>query len=188
MLQLSQSPYMDTEIVKTLLAVILPLAVFGGVGSLMAQRSGRKKALQDSHPPNPKPLNTRLSYAVDDVDDFWRALGADGLIAERRFLEFDLIFPALYGGALTASLLWLALEGRSWLAIVGLALVVVGVVADWAENLIQLEQLRLYSRLGRPGLQPQAVRSASAATAVKLIALGSGFFALVVAALAHAIP
>lgn len=164
---------------RVFLAAALPIVVFFAVGTAMSILTGRRAALASSRPPDPTPLNMRLSYDTGDMDQFFTALGAKGLIAERRFLEADLIFPTLYGGALAASLWWLC--GRAgWSAVLPLGVVIVGVVADWTENLVQLELLRQYADAGRAGLEPYLVRTASLATLLKLAGVGAGFLLLAV--------
>jgi hypothetical protein len=87
----------------------------------------------------------------------------------RRSLEIDLLFPFFYGAAFAGALLcaWVAL-GRpfhpAWL----LAPVLIGVIADWIENLIQLGQLRLFKPGHAETLQPNWIQIASIATSLKL--------------------
>ncbi len=120
-------------------------------------------------------LNQRLGgYSKDRVEQYWgeaRAKqGERGLHREMRFLEVDLIFPFVYGAGLAASLLigWV-LIGRPFAP--GWCLLPVGVVmlADWAENLIQIEQLKHFLE-GR-GLIEASINVASAATRIKLAGL-----------------
>ena len=108
-------------------------------------------------------------YDKDDVNKFWGALGNDGRLAEQEFLKEDLIFPLMYGGALALSLGWvLSMSGLSWSPWLIVLPVVIGVVGDWAENLIQLEQLQRYIDKGKDGLDPGAILRSSIATDVKL--------------------
>jgi hypothetical protein len=117
-----------------------------------------------------KPLNQRLGYDTKAVERYWGALDPPARRAEQRFLELDLVFPVFYGTALAVSLLTASamLGGRvhaTWL----IAPVGVTVVADWAENLVQLDQLRNYIEAGEKGLAPGWINVASTATAVKLL-------------------
>ena len=52
------------------------------------------------------PLRDVHSGTTGDVDTFWRMLGPDGQVANRRFLEEDLAFPIFSSGALASGLLW----------------------------------------------------------------------------------
>lgn len=177
-------------IVKALLLLFLPVAVlFAGGRILDTLADGRAPARTD--PENCIPgeskkaqyLNTRLcGYSVADVDRQW---GGDGkgtqgeLDAERRFLRYDLAFPLFYGGALLVALLlaWnMAAQpfARAWL----MAPVVVGMVADWVENLVHLNQLGLYRKHGSGSLDAGWIQVASCATSLKLVALGAAFLLL----------
>jgi hypothetical protein len=164
---------------RILIVVLFPFVVFFVVAAAQATASGRTQALAESHPPNPRPLNMRLSYSVADVDVFWDALGSHGRAAERLFLLYDLTFPFFYVGTLAFSLLWLS-RRAGWTPLIVLA-PVVGGIADWAENLIQLNQLRAYSaKPGVAALDPTAVRLSSVATDVKLLGVAIGFALVVV--------
>jgi hypothetical protein len=167
------------SITKAILALVLPALIFVGGAALMGRASGRDDALKASNPPNPKPLNTRVNgYTSDDVKTFWKALGPGGRIVEEKFLRWDLFFPIAYGGALAAATLWLlAMLGERRL---GRALlpVAVTVLADWVENITQLQQLGRYG--SGVELQAGAIRLASTATIVKLLAGGVAFAVVLV--------
>ena len=173
---------MKTPLWQTIVALLAPFLVFVIVGMLMSRVTGRQAALAAAHPPDPEPLNTRLSYTADDAAAFWGALGRSGDEAEQRFLEFDLVFPTLYGGSLAFSLVWLSRRAH-WRPHFAVALASVGVVSDWTENLVQLEQLHRYMATGAAALQSDAVRIASLATATKLGTLGAAYLLLLVLAL-----
>lgn len=143
---------------------LLPVVVFVGGAWVISSVSGRRP-LDDQ-----KPLNQRLGYDTKDVDRYWGALDKSARRAEQRFLEWDLLFPVFYGTALAVSLLTASatLGGRvraAWLIVP----VVVTVVADWTENLVQLEQFRNYIEVGEKGLAGGWIRVASTATIVKLL-------------------
>jgi hypothetical protein len=144
---------------------LLPVVVFFGGAQLMSAAS-RRQAVNGQ-----TPLNTRWrGYDTETVASYWGALDETGRRAEGRFLEFDLVFPTLYGGALAASLATASamLGGPvhvAWL----IAPVVVAMAADWVENLVQLEQLRKFVQSGKKGLAAGGIRLASAATMVKLL-------------------
>jgi hypothetical protein len=150
---------MDNPLLKTTLLLLLPAVAFLGGAWLLLKLSGR------GEPPQ-KPLNRRFGYDISAARDYWGALGESGRRAERRFLELDLAFPLVYGGALAASLLMArsSLKNPLPLALI-LAPVAVTLLADWTENVIQLNQLRRY---GQDTLQESWIRVASTATILKL--------------------
>lgn len=162
------------------LMLVVPAAVSIGGAALLSRLSGRAivtaqlATLPEEHR---KPLNSRWHYDRPAVEQHWRALDEKALAAETRFLEMDLVYPFAYGGAFLAALLlgW-AMLGRpfspAWLVVP----VAVAVVADWAENLTILPQLRAYTAGGAAALDAGRVAMASVATAVKL----AGIVALVV--------
>lgn len=153
---------MDNPLPKTILLLVLPAVAFFSGAWLLLKLSGREQVSQ-------KPLNRRFGYDVSAVRDYWGALGESGRRAERRFLELDLAFPVLYGGALAASLLMARSSLKDPLpgALI-LAPVAVTLLADWTENVIHLNQLRRYVVSGQGALQESWIRVASTATALKL--------------------
>jgi hypothetical protein len=167
------------------LVIALPLTVFLGGAWVMAQMSERENVRQrlrlSAAPKDQKPLNQRLHYDVDAVQHHWSALDAASRTAEQRFLEFDLVFPFLYGAALAASLLivW-AMLGRPFNPVWLIAPVAVTVLADWTENLIQLAQLQRYIHSGSDALQATWIACASAATLVKLVFFAASFLGLLI--------
>jgi hypothetical protein len=164
---------MMSPVVRAVLIVAIPLVVFFGGTMLMTRLSGRATvdAQLESLPDKSDrtKLNTRLHYDREKVARHWGALKPDGLAAETRFLEMDLVFPLAYGGAYLAGLLlgWAAL-GRSfnptWLVLV----VAVTLLADWTENLTLLGQIEAFARGGATTLNAGRIALASAATLVKL--------------------
>ncbi len=149
------------------LAVLaLPTAAFLTGGQILEKWSGRAAVA----PANQKPLNQRLHYSAEDARKYWKGFG-NGLSRERLFLELDLIFPFLYGGGLAAGLLlaWVLL-GRPFHPACLLAPALLGVLADWTENLVQLGQLKRFCTSAE-AVQDGWIRVASAATAVKLVSL-----------------
>ena len=167
-------------IIRSLFAIALPLAVFFGGGWLMQTASGRTDS--DRGAGGGLPLNQRLrGYDVDAAGKLWESLGPTGRQEERRLLELDLVFPFAYGGALAAGLLiaWAGL-GRGFSPVFVIGLVVLGMLADWTENLVQLYQLERFGR--NEPLQTAWIAIASAATQVKLASLAIAFGALLVLA------
>jgi hypothetical protein len=159
-------------ILRAILMLALPAAVFfGGVAIMKKVTDYQQVKNRASSAPNPcdrKPLDQRLGYDAGAVDRYWGAL--DGArTAEQHFLEVDLLFPFLYGGALAASLLlaW-SMLGRPFSPAWIMAPVAITMLADWTENLVQLAQLRRYSTGGAHALQAGWIRVASAATSLKL--------------------
>ncbi len=171
-------------IARVLIMIALPIVVWIGGGAVMQQCSGRSTAAGSG-------LGMKLGYDTDEVAAFWKSIrdsspqsASRPLEAERDFLELDLIFPFFYGAALATSLLiGLVSLGRPFSPAWVLAPVALAVLADWAENLVQLRQLARYV-VDEKSLQPNWIQIASAATVVKLIfTLGS---LLLIAALAVA--
>jgi hypothetical protein len=156
-----------------LVMLAIPVLAFLGGGWIVTKRSGREIVLEQIRKTNQKPLNQRLTYDKEAFRTYWSALDGAARQAEQRFLELDLVFPFLYGGALAASLLlaWAAL-GRpfnpAWL----LAPVAITLLADWTENLVQFDQVHRYLAGGETALQADWVRIASIATTLKLLFFG----------------
>src|SRR5262245_54773062 len=137
-------------------------------------------------PDNPTPLNMRFGYDVATARAVWSSLDNPAVQdSEQRFLLMDLAFPLVYGAGLAAGLLlaWSAANrpiNPKWL----LALVGITILADWTENLTQLQQLRQF--IVDRQLDAGWIGIASAATMVKLtffIASGLGIAILAVVAL-----
>lgn len=161
-------------ILLALVMLGLPAATFVAGGLIMERWSGRAQAA----PKDQAPLYKRFRYDAEQVRTYWKAFG-DKLPRERLFLELDLVFPFLYGGGLAAGLLlaWASL-GRPFHPAWVLAPVLLGVLADWTENLVQLGQMRIYLKDGPQALQEGWIRVASAATAIKLVSLAGAFVVL----------
>lgn len=160
-------------------AIVLPIEVFLGYANWMDKASERPvawKRLQNPqvHEEDRKSLNQRWGgYDADAIRQHWQPFDRAALRAERRFLELDLIFPALYGGALVASL-WLSRMalGKSILPFLAVPAVAVTVIADWTENLAQLRVLHACIDARELSLQASAVNLASSATITKLAFFG----------------
>jgi hypothetical protein len=154
---------------KLLLIVALPVVLFIAGGYPMMQMTGRDQFPARRAAPESVPLNFRIKgYDAAAAGAYWQWLGAEGRLAERRFLEADLVFPFLYGGALLASLLlawaWL---GRPFAPLWLAAPVAVTVIADWIENLVHWRELARVLR--GEAVAPGWVQLASGATSAKLV-------------------
>lgn len=165
-----------------LLMLLVPLAAFLGGGWILNRASGRQL------PAEPKPLNMRWKgYDATEAAAFWQAVEKLAPGAEKKFLLLDLVFPFLYAGALAAGLLlgWSFLGlpcSPVWL----LAPVVLGMLADWTENLIQLQQLARFTV--HQTVEEGGIRIAGAATSVKLAVLGLSYLMLALLILAVLVP
>ena len=171
-------------IASRVLAVALPAAVFFGGSRLLGRLAGAGRMAR-YRSGGERPLNVRLrGYDADDVARVWRLLDAPApggtgryLDMERRFLQFDLLFPVFYGAAMLAGL-WLAWHGRprgdlpAWPAL----LVALDVAADWTENTLQLRELARFDA-GQP-LARGTIAVASLATQVKLVAFTTVFLVI----------
>ena len=103
------------------------------------------------------------------IQQYWKGITKKGRIAEEKFLKYDLVFPLIYGGAVATSLLWARAKvgwptHLAWI-IIPLAIVF---IADWTENLIQLEQLKKFRNTGPNNISPSWIRVASFFTVIKL--------------------
>ena len=163
---------------RALLAVIVPTVVFFGGGKLMLIAAGADEARTVTK--HGKPLNMRFGYTRDEVVALWDKLSPQDLDVERRLLQVDLMFPWAYGAALAIALLavWAAL-GAPFNMIWLLLPVVGGMLADWTENLVQLEQLHRFSIGRAASVDAGWIAVASAATMVKLATLVAAFGLLV---------
>jgi hypothetical protein len=163
----SNHPRTMARTARAIVWLLFPTVVFVVVGRLQALDSGRAKVMQEKHIAMSETLNLRWHYTMSDAEMFWRRLGPDGQVAERRFLEEDLTFPTFYGGALVLSLLsMLSLTGRPWKRWLLVLPVAIGVAGDWIENLTQLNQLHVFMAGG--SLDPDAIAKSSVATDAKL--------------------
>jgi hypothetical protein len=148
------------HLTTAILATVVSLGVSVGWAFLQEKLSGRRSV------PGQKPLFDRTTgYGVDQVIQYWSGLDADGLRAEKRFLIWDLFYPFIYGSALIVQLWTLGqVLGISidWFVVPVAPLI----VADWTENLFQLNQLERFVK--RTALSPERIRVASIGTIVKL--------------------
>ncbi|ACM21531.1 hypothetical protein Geob_3188 [Geotalea daltonii FRC-32] len=163
---------------KIVIIILLPVLTFYAGSWFMGKLSNRQyveQRLQQQlrDPQDQKPLNQRYcGYDAAAVGRHWGTLDQTALQVEKCSLRLDLVFPLFYGAAFFASLLlaWAALGSPfhfSWLA----APVGIAVLADWAENSLQLMQLQHFIDEGASGLQQCYIRIASAATIIKLYAI-----------------
>lgn len=173
---------------KALLLFVLPALVLWGGGQLLnsirladAQDAPAHTAQAENVDPSPPgekpPVNMRLrGYTQDDVAQQW---GKNSGKTERRVLLYDLAFPLFYGGALCLAL-WLAWSdlGRPFAPAWLLAPVLLGMLADWVENLIHLNQLSRYVQHGPTALNSNWIQLASWATSLKLALVCTGFLLL----------
>lgn len=162
---------MENLFVRIIAALALPTVVFAGGAWAMSAISGRayvKEQLHSAAEADQKPLNQRLGYDAAAVSRHWGALDEKSHSIERHFLQLDLIFPFLYGASLATSLLivWAAI-GRPFSAAWLVIPVVITLLADWTENLVQLDQLQRF--MDGSALQPGWVQIASVATIFKIV-------------------
>ena len=159
---------MKNPLSKLLPALGLPLLTFLVGGAWMMKVTGREN-FPKSDTPDCYPLHFRFGgYDAADVRAYWDCLGADGQLAELRFLNLDLLFPLFYGGTLLLGLflLWNGLGRpfpRFWLTVP----VLVNLVVDWTENLTLRRQLHRF--LGNESIQEGWISLAGVATTVKIL-------------------
>jgi hypothetical protein len=153
-------------IIEIIVLLALPLVSIIGGGWIMTVMSKRQPLIQ-------KPLGQRIGYNISDVQQCWGVLDCKAILSEKRFLELDLVFPFVYGGAFTISLLiaWTSLNrpiSPLWI----MTPLAITILADWMENLAQLGQIKRYIINREIGLQSNWIRVASVATTVKWIFFG----------------
>lgn len=170
---------------NAIIAFGFPVAVLLGGGWVLDRLSGRAsviKQLTSAGRTIPQPLNMQwLGYGLESAWGYWFALQDEGRRAERKFLRLDLLFPFFYGGSLAASLWWVWLTLKkpfplTWIV----APLAIALIADCAENLIQLNQLTRYRDVprGNGNLQRPWIRAASCATVIKLWFMGGLYMGL----------
>jgi len=168
LLSLCRETVLTTSLIKLLTAIVLPIAVFFIGGYLMLNLTGRDAFPQTSAPES-VPLHFRIgSYTAEQVQAYWNWLGPEGRGAELRFLEVDLLFPVIYGGAILLAL-FIIRSGLArplkpqWLVVpVGITM-----AADWVENLVHWQQLRRF--LKDEPVQAAWLQFASLATSTKIV-------------------
>ncbi len=165
---------------KAILIFIVPLAVmFAGFAYF-----GSRDEFKDIKKRLGGPSFQIGLYDADAMAKRWGTLkgkpGEKDLTPSERFmLVIDLVFPFVFGAALAAGLLvarWML--GRPFSPALLLALVFVGVAADWTENLIQLAQLESLVPLKQGdkfSLSEGWIRLAGVATSLKLASLTAAY-------------
>ncbi len=158
---------MRFAVVRSIVAVAIPVVVFVLPGYFMMHLTGRDQ-FQRTAQPDSVPLNFRFAgYDAPAATAYWGWLGPAGRDAERRFLKADLVFPVVYGGALFAGLAfaWAGLGRASrpaWLMMP----VAMTVLADWTENAVHLSQLAAF--VHGAAVDPGWIQIASIATSTKM--------------------
>ena len=174
---------MRPVLLRSLIAFLLPMVVFLAGAGVMIGASGH---LQVSRQLNllpgqmdREPLNQRLSgYDLETVRRQWSIFTpeASGELrakelrrSEKLILQFDLVFPLIYGASFLFSygLIWTRV-GRTRAARWMILPVAVTVVADWTENVTHLHQLQRHAAGGAEALQREWMQVASLATTLKL--------------------
>lgn len=160
---------------KITTVLFLPLVVFLGGAWLMSEMGGRtyilnRLAVSSLPACEKKPLNQRLGYDKSAVARYWNTFDQTALKSEQYLLELDLVFPLIYSAAFVTSLVlvWAMLD-RPFNAIWIVAPAAVVVLADWAENLTLIGQLKRFRLNGDESLQASMIKFASLATCTKLI-------------------
>ncbi len=177
---------MSTVALEAIWVLAMPIIIFMGGGWIMSRLTDRQYVADrlslNAAPDDRKPLNIRKSgYDLSAVNRHWGTLDDTARRYELHFLYADLVFPVVYGAALAASLLmaWEKL-GRSFHPGWIIMPVVLGMVADWTENFIQIGQLRRYKEKDESKLDADLIQIASAATRLKLLSLASSYVLLII--------
>ena len=155
---------MTKVIGQALIIIAIPIFVFVGGVWLMSEISGREP------PANERSLGLRFGYDADDARKHWGAFNEKSLHAEQRFLELDLVYPFLYGGALLFSLFmaWTAL-GRPFNSLCLVVPSLMMMLADWTENVAQLHEMKRFITNPATALSRDWIRVASVATTLKWV-------------------
>ncbi len=159
--------------------VVAPVSVIVGGGALMKACTGyaevERQLAKSGKKADAQGLYARFGgYSAGEVATHWGLLEDTGFAIERRFQQADLLYPLYYGGALaTALLLGRRRAGLSLAPLGVVSPVLSAMLADWAENLVQLRQLDLFEHGGAVALEANWVAVASAATSLKWASLGA---------------
>ncbi|WP_342358403.1 hypothetical protein [Terrarubrum flagellatum] len=115
-------------------------------------------------------------YAWSDIDQVYRAAGADKLAAYRsRQLRFDRLFALIYGVAATVTGVWVYADGcrglgERWFALSLIAIGLLAMIFDWLEG-SALRRVTLAWQKAHDGaetdLRPELALSASRRTVTK---------------------
>jgi hypothetical protein len=129
------------------------------------------------------PQGKLWGYDVGYVERYWENLKG-ARISERKLLVVDLAFPLLYGGAFAMVVLfaWSMLGFHPGWLLALLAPVLIGIAADWSENLVLLAQLGRFEKTGSSSAG--WIRLASTATTLKWVFVGVSFIETIVLAIA----
>jgi hypothetical protein len=163
-----------------LFVIALPCVAVVAGGELMTAIAPRQI------PEKPPLMGRWRGYTKEAVASYWSKLDAESLDAEKRFLEVDLIFPFVYGGAvLTGMLVAWNSRGLRFSPAIFVGLVAAMMLADWVENLVHLRELSAFEAGGATNLSSGWIVVASAATITKWAMVSTS--AITVLALAVAV-
>lgn len=164
-----------------ILAIPVVVLVFGGW--LMLEATGRNDVIAEAEcrkEPIPlSPASRIKGYTASEIRSYWDILGDAGREAELRFLRVDLLFALFYSAALGFSLLCgrqaFDLSISPYLLLVP---VLIGLGADWTENLIQLSQ---FPPVSGPvaDVSQYWISVSSAATRIKMVAIAVAYLGCV---------
>jgi hypothetical protein len=177
---------MNTAPLKALALIAIPVATFlmGAAGmEYFAHRGFVEIGVREATDPSDrKPLNRRLfGYNAKQIERYWAQFDNGGLALEQRRLEIDLLFPFFYGASLLGPLIfaWISIK-RPFAPIFVVAPVSITIIADWTENIIQLNLLRQFQSPEGQLVDSMWANVASIATSTKLtFFVGSALFLLV---------
>lgn len=165
-----------------LFMLIIPLVGLWIMNLVSNHRFVTKQWQEWAKPKDQKELNLRCrGYNLDAVVRHWKVLDERALQLQVLFLKVDLLYPVVYGVsfAIAAACVWTKLGRPSWTGwfFIPIALIM---LADWAENFLQLNELRRFMAHGIAGLQVETIRIASIATMIKLYMLSGIILLLLV--------
>ena len=167
---------MNKQVLELVIILGLPIVVFL-IGKNFVEKFSNQKHIQEVLKKNIASCKDRIplyarfgGYNTDKVKLYWKALYPHAIKDEKRFLYLDLLFPLFYGSALiiSISLAWIRLDRL--LSLIWFILpVIIIMLSDWAENLIQLQQMKRFPSLEElENLESEWIWVASIATRFKL--------------------
>lgn len=163
---------------KALFLIFINLTVIVGGGYVMNKLVERSCKTADV---TPLGMRWQSGYTKETAIEYWKTLSErePDLSTERKFLLIDLVFPFIYGGAFFATLLYATTSNHHPVPPALLLLLIAAIaLADWIENLIQLQQIKLFAQ-NEADVNVLQIHIASIATRIKWL-LSATVFILVI--------
>ena len=172
----TENRFPNSHMLRTILIAVgilgLPSVVLVCEGTLMMEVSGMNPFLRQYESEIPRSLaQRRLGYSEAEAREYWTALERrpGGLMAQKRFLQIDLLFALLLAAAIAFSTIsgWAEL-GRPWNLFVFLVPVLLYLLADWLETSLHLRAVSMMVEAGsNVPIDDGTIRLSSYATIAK---------------------